>query len=119
MSYKIIALMLLTASIPASAGIKQSHSKIKCDLDIYLKELNCPKTKPIIAATTMSFGTYLLYDAIKTTADLKEIEQKNSEKAIALNAIIAAGLITASLYLAMNIWQEHNAENKESQTSNR
>jgi hypothetical protein len=79
-------------------------------LNSYFKKLECPKAKTAIAATTISIGTYLLYDTIQTTIDLQGLPQQNSEKGLVLNAVIAAGLIAAGSYLLKQVLDENKSE---------
>ena len=79
-------------------------------LNNYFKKLECPKAKPVIAATSISVGTYLLYDTIQTTIELQGLPQQNSEKGLVLNGVIAAGLISVGSYLLKQVLDENKSE---------
>lgn len=66
--------------------------------------------KPAIATTSMGMGTYLLYDALKTAVDMQGTSQQNSEKGIAINAVIGAGLFWCGYYLFQQIREENKKE---------
>jgi hypothetical protein len=79
-------------------------------LNNYFKKLEYPKAKPVIAATSITVGTYLLCNTMQTAIDLHGLPQQNSEKGLILNAVIAAGLISIGSYLLKQVLDENKSE---------
>ena len=71
-----------------------------------LKKMLESHVKPAIAATSMGAGTYLIYDAIKTTVDMQSVSQRNTQKAITLNALLGASLVAAGIWFFNHNWNE-------------
>jgi len=103
---KHIITVLMTLIISFSRCAQADHSRY------FLPKQLEHKAKPALATTSISLGTYLLYGTLQTAFDMNGEPQQNSGKGIALNALIAAGLITFGSYLLKEIWDENNPENE-------
>lgn len=116
---KIIIFLLLPTffSLHSETKIETLYSQNKQNVKSFLKKALELHAKPAIAATSVGAGSYLLYDALKTTHDLQSSPQRNTQKGISLNGILGMGFIIAGTWFFKKYVWENEIEEEKAETS--